>query len=102
MPKTDKDTGKTYLKIDSLTGAIFEQILEYIYTSVIVMNDENIQDILQAADILLMSDLKELCCEYLEQCITVSNCLGIRYFTEQFSCPRVCHKATNFMDEHFL
>ena len=60
-----------------------------------------VKDILQAADILLMSDLKELCCDYLESCITVGNCIGIREFAEQFSCPRVLFAATSFMDEHF-
>ena len=48
-----------------------------------------------------MTDLKELCCDFLEQCITPSNCLGIHEFTEQFSCPRVHHKADVYLDEHF-
>ena len=64
-------------------------------------NSAFLQDMLQAADVLLMGDLKELCCDYLESCITVGNCIGIREFAEQFSCPRVLFAATSFMDEHF-
>ncbi|XP_021379318.1 gigaxonin-like [Mizuhopecten yessoensis] len=79
----------------------FETILDYIYTSEIKISDENIQDILQAADLLLLVDLKELCCDYLEQCITAQNCLGIREFSSRFSCPWIHLKASMFLDEHF-
>jgi kelch-like protein 16 (gigaxonin) len=48
-----------------------------------------------------MGDLKELCCDYLEGCITVANCLGICQFAEQFSCPLVLHKALCFLDDNF-
>lgn len=79
----DKVFGFVFYKID-ITDFIMNVLSEF-----------------QAADILLMEDLKEVCCEYLEQCISVSNCLGIREFAERFCCPRVYHAATNFMDEHF-
>ncbi|XP_023932776.1 gigaxonin-like [Lingula anatina] len=91
----------TAVDINEMDPEIFEQILDYIYTSVIMMDEENIQDILQAADILLMADLKDLCCDYLEQCISVQNVLGVQEFAERFSCPRVYHAATLFLDEHF-
>ena len=58
--------------------------------------------LLQAADLLLMESLKSLCCDYLEQCITTSNCIGIRDFSECYSCPRVLHVVLTFIDEHFL
>ncbi|ELU05864.1 hypothetical protein CAPTEDRAFT_177887 [Capitella teleta] len=102
MSSTEDPSNRAALNEDVVTSATFHEILEYIYTSNISLGEENIQDTLQAADHLLMIDLKELCCEYLEQCITVANCLGIRSFSERFSCPRVCHVATSYLDEHFL
>ena len=41
-----------------MTVESFKVILDYIYTGRISLNNENIQDILQASDLLLMTDLK--------------------------------------------
>lgn len=79
----------------------FQTILDYIYTSNISLCDENIQDMLQASDLLLLIDLKALCCEYIEQCISPQNCIGIREFSALYSCPWVHHKASCYLDEHF-
>lgn len=79
----------------------FQTILDYIYTSNISLCDDNIQDILQASDLLLLIDLKALCCEYIEQCISPQNCIGIREFAALYACPWVHHKASCYLDEHF-
>ncbi|KAL3860467.1 hypothetical protein ACJMK2_010590 [Sinanodonta woodiana] len=88
----------THLSISSDT---FETILDYIYTSDITLSDDNIQDILQAADILLLTDLKNMCCEYLEQCVTPHNCLGILEFASRFTCPWVQLKMSQYLDKYF-
>ncbi|KAG7159515.1 Gigaxonin-like [Homarus americanus] len=79
----------------------FELILNFIYTGKVVLDNDNIQDILQASDLLLMSDLKELCIEFLMNRIDVDNCLGILQFAQQFTCPRLVHFAQDFIYEHF-
>ncbi|XP_033096250.1 gigaxonin-like [Anneissia japonica] len=89
------------IDIDELSAETFDQILKFTYSGEIELNEENIQDILQAADVLLMADLKNLCCEFLEDCICSSNCLGIRNFTELYSCPRVHRLATDWLETNF-
>lgn len=79
----------------------FETILDYIYTSEIQLSEENIQDILQAADVLLLGDLKDICCEYLEGCISPDNCLGIMDFASRFTCPWLHLKVSQYVDENF-
>lgn len=41
-----------------ITCKTFELILDFIYTGRVVLDNDNIQDILQASDLLLMTDLK--------------------------------------------
>ncbi|XP_074646021.1 gigaxonin-like [Tubulanus polymorphus] len=98
---TDAAAAAEAVVLDDISTQTFAQILEYIYTSVITLNEENIQDILQAADLLLLAELKSLCCEYLEQCLSSNNCLGIIDFSERYSCPRVLYKAQQYLHEHF-
>ncbi|KAK8720664.1 hypothetical protein OTU49_013175 [Cherax quadricarinatus] len=87
-------------KLD-ITCKTFELILDFIYTGRVILDNDNIQDILQASDLLLMTDLKELCIKFLMARIDVDNCLGILQFAQQFSCPRLVHFAQDFICQHF-
>ncbi|GFS02086.1 gigaxonin [Elysia marginata] len=79
----------------------FRLILDYIFTSEVSLNPNNIQDVLQAADQLLMSDLKDICCEYLNTCINAQNCIGILDFTSQLSCTWWHKKVCQYLDANF-
>ncbi|XP_071957412.1 gigaxonin-like [Antedon mediterranea] len=89
------------IDINDVNARTFDQIIKYVYCGEIELNEGNIQDVLQASDVLLMADLKNLCCEFLEDCICSSNCLGIRTFTELYSCPRVHRLATDWLETNF-
>lgn len=55
----------------------------------------------QASDLLLMTDLKSLCCQFLEGCITAENCIGIRLFSLHYCLYHVNYAATEFLQTHF-
>lgn len=55
----------------------------------------------QASDLLLMTDLKSLCCQFLESCITAENCIGIRLFSLHYCLYHVHYAATEFLQTHF-
>lgn len=55
----------------------------------------------QAADMLLLTDLKSLCCQFLESCITAENCIGIRLFSLHYCLHHVHHVATEYLQTHF-
>uniref|UniRef100_A0A0P4WEU7 Kelch-like protein diablo n=2 Tax=Scylla olivacea TaxID=85551 RepID=A0A0P4WEU7_SCYOL len=84
-----------------ITCATFQVILDFIYTGKVVIDNDNIEEILKASDLLLMTDLKELCIQYLLGKIDVDNCLGVLQFAQQFSCPRLVHYVKDFICEHF-
>lgn len=65
------------------------------------LSEETIQDMVQASDLLLMTDLKLLCCQFLESCITAENCIGIRLFSLRYCLHHVFHVATDFLQTHF-
>lgn len=56
---------------------------------------------MQAADMLLLTDLKSLCCQFLESCITAENCIGIRLFSLHYCLHHVHHVATEYLQTHF-
>lgn len=67
----------------------------------IALSEETIQDMVQASDLLLMTDLKSLCCQFLESCITAENCIGIRLFSLHYCLYHVHYAATEFLQTHF-
>ncbi|KAL8560902.1 hypothetical protein ACOMHN_059086 [Nucella lapillus] len=91
--------GKTCISLN-VSVDTFHSILDYIYTCEIHLTEDNIQDLLQAADLLLLGDLKEVCCSFLEDCIAPHNCIGIRDFTARLSCPWLHLRVSHYLDEH--
>lgn len=69
--------------------------------SQIRLNEDTIQDVVQAADLLLLTDLKALCCEFLEGCIAAENCIGIRDFALHYCLHHVHYLATEYLETHF-
>lgn len=67
----------------------------------ITLREETIQDMVQASDLLLMTDLKSMCCKFLESCITAENCIGIRLFSLHYCLYHVHYVATEFLQTHF-
>lgn len=98
-----KYDGKTCINLDNLNLSVetFETILNYVYTSEVTLNTDNIQDVVRAADVLLLTDLKDMSCEFLQGCFSPHNCIGIRDFTSRLSCPWIHLIVTQYLDEHF-
>uniref|UniRef100_A0AAQ4RL32 BTB domain-containing protein n=1 Tax=Gasterosteus aculeatus aculeatus TaxID=481459 RepID=A0AAQ4RL32_GASAC len=97
-----KEDGSTYrIELQGVSMATMKQILDYIFSGDITLSEETIQDMVQASDMLLMTDLKNLCCQFLKSCITAENCIGIRHFSLHYCLHHVHYAATEFLQTHF-
>ncbi|XP_017321055.1 gigaxonin isoform X2 [Ictalurus punctatus] len=97
-----KEDGSTYrIELQGISMPIMKQILDYIFSGEISLSEDTIQDVVQAADMLLLTDLKSLCCQFLESCITAENCIGIRLFSLHYCLHHVHHVATEYLQTHF-
>ncbi|KAM8891983.1 gigaxonin isoform 1-T2 [Spinachia spinachia] len=97
-----KEDGSTYrIELQGVSMATMKQILDYIFNGDITLSEETIQDMVQASDMLLMTDLKNLCCQFLKSCITADNCIGIRHFSLHYCLYHVHYAATEFLQTHF-
>ncbi|KAJ8301287.1 hypothetical protein KUTeg_020274 [Tegillarca granosa] len=77
-------------------------IIDYMYTGNITVNKESVQDVVVLADLLQMSDLKKICCKYMETLLDVSNCLGVWDFSEKYSCTELLDKSLMLLKQRFL
>lgn len=78
-----------------------ELLVEYVYTSVVDVTEENVQVLLTAANLLQLTDVRDACCDYLQTQLDPSNCLGIRDFADIHGCVDLLNYADTYIEQHF-
>ena len=71
---TEKKEG--VIKLEQTSNAVMGEVLEYLYTGHVDINEQNVFDLLQLADFLIVPNLKVKSVEFISQTLSSSNCLG--------------------------
>uniref|UniRef100_A0A671SLB7 Kelch-like protein 10 n=1 Tax=Sinocyclocheilus anshuiensis TaxID=1608454 RepID=A0A671SLB7_9TELE len=91
-----------FYDIPGMSRNIMSLIIQYAYTGSVFITEENVLELLVAADQFLVSGLVDACCQFLESRLCPENCIGICMFTEDFhSCSKLRHKAKLYILQHF-
>ncbi|XP_068165914.1 kelch-like protein 10 [Antennarius striatus] len=85
---------KTCFTIPDVSAEAMEVIIDFAYSGSVSVTEDNVQELLIAADSLDILDIVEACNNFLEENLTPENCIGVRRLS--ISSPQVQHKA------HFL
>ena len=80
----------------------FSSLLDFIYTSKLVINDENVQQLLPASDILRLTNVRDACCQYLQNQLDPSNALGILLFGDTHNCHDLVKNTEEYVLENFI
>lgn len=89
------------ITIQGVDPAALNLLVEYMYTSNIYITEENVQILLQAANLLILTEVKQACCDFLQSQLDPSNCIGIRGFADMHGCMDLFNYAENFIEQHF-
>lgn len=76
-------------------------LIEYVYTSLVEVTEDNVQILLTAANLLQLTDVRDACCDYLQTQLDPSNCLGIRDFADIHGCIDLLNYADTYIEQHF-
>ncbi|MGH0135735.1 UNVERIFIED_CONTAM: hypothetical protein FKN15_050779 [Acipenser sinensis] len=98
MREADKDI----VQILGVEADVFEMLLEFIYSGVVNVTVENVQELIITADMLQLSEVVKICCEFLKVQMDPSNCVGIYQFLEQIACLDMMEFTENYIHVHFL
>ncbi|XP_078370447.1 kelch-like protein 7 [Oculina patagonica] len=98
-----KEKKEGVIKLEETSKAEMEEVLEYLYTGHVDINEHNAFDLLQIADFLIIPSLKKLSSKFISQTLSSSNCIKAYYFAERYQCPELQKSArdltfANFMD----
>lgn len=98
MLESDKD----WVEIRGTDHQTMAFLLEFMYCGSIEITVENVQTILQGASLLGLHSLRNLCAHFLQSQLTASNCLGIHYFADMYTCIELEATARHFIYQNFL
>ena len=84
-----------------MEGGALGALIDFAYTSSLVICQETVQAIMAAANHLQIMDVVDACCDFLRNQIDPENCLGIVAFAEMLSCDQLQSIGWQFALENF-
>ena len=97
-----KENREGIVRFEEISGAVMEDVLEFIYTgSVEVLTQENCKDLIAAANYLLIPGLKTVSGRFLERQMSKSNCISTFYFAEMYQCEELIINTRKFIHANF-
>ncbi|XP_046704835.1 kelch-like protein 4 isoform X2 [Silurus meridionalis] len=90
------------IKMEGVDPEALRSLVHFAYTGVLELKEETIESLLSAACLLQLSQVIEVCCNFLMKQLHPSNCLGIRSFADAQGCMDLLNVAHKYTMEHFL
>ncbi|XP_071758375.1 kelch-like protein 10 [Centroberyx gerrardi] len=87
--------------IPGVSADMMRLLIEFAYTRSVPVTEENVEELLVAADQLCVMGVVRSCCEFLEAQLCPENCIGIWNFVDVYYCPDLRSKAFLFILRHF-
>ncbi|GMR58609.1 hypothetical protein PMAYCL1PPCAC_28804 [Pristionchus mayeri] len=96
-----KETNQRRIVLCDISSVALRQLVNYVYTSRLLISADNVQQLLFAASILQMDAVSDHCQKYMSQWLTAQNCISLRQFAEQHNCSSLLLSTDAFAVEHF-
>ncbi len=97
-----EETSARVVEVRGVTFVGLKNVIDFIYTSEIKIQANNIDDILPTAHLLQMTDIVDECKEWMSREITKDNCFNFLQLAERYSIETVENAITDFILEHFV
>lgn len=89
------------VKLEGLPASVMDQLLSYLYTGEIQVSEANAENLIAAANYLLLPRLKNIACKFLEQHMSSSNCIFSYLFAERYDCKDLQSYAGQLIKKNF-
>ena len=89
------------VRFQEISGAVIEDVLEFVYTGSVEVTQENSKDLIAAANYLLIPSLKEVSGRFLKRQMSLSNCISTFYFAEMYQCDELITNTRKFIHANF-
>ena len=96
-----KESHERIVRLEEISGSVMEDVLNFTYTGTVEVTEENAEELVAAANYLLISSLKAISGRFLGQMMNHSNCISTFYLAEKYHCDELFTESKNFIQENF-
>ena len=96
-----KENQEGIARFEEISGSVMEDVLQFIYTGSVEITQENSEDLIAAANYLLLPGLKTVSGRFLEGQMSNSNCISTFYFAEKYECEELVANSRKFIHANF-
>lgn len=79
-----QESRQTVIKLQGISRKAMDQLLDFMYEGRLKLDEENVESVFQAADLLEVSVLSRACVQFLQERVCHSNCLGLMDFASSY------------------
>ena len=97
-----KESQSNFVELSEIKCTTIAEVLQFVYTGEASINSSNAQDLVKAADYLIIPSLKSNAAQFLEELINACNCLVLESFACQYNCDSLRQTAVKFKLQHFV
>uniref|UniRef100_A0A8C9JIU3 Kelch like family member 4 n=1 Tax=Panthera tigris altaica TaxID=74533 RepID=A0A8C9JIU3_PANTA len=90
------------VRMEGVDPNALNSLVQYGYTGVLHLKEDTIENLLAAACLLQLTQVIEVCSNFLIRKLHPSNCLRIRSFGDTQGCTELLSVAHNYTMEHFI
>jgi len=89
------------IELEETTASVMEDVLKYVYTGNVSVTEESSHNLIATADYLLLPGLKTAACDFLEENVSIENCVFNYYFAEKYQCVELKEKCCQQINSNF-
>ncbi|XP_053737900.1 kelch-like protein 10 [Synchiropus splendidus] len=93
---------QTLFTVSGVSADTMGSMIHFLYSGSVSVRDDNVWNLLQAADYFNVSDMMQACCAHLAEQLCLESCIHLWKFTKSIHPPPPVHgKAFTFIMSHF-
>ena len=96
-----KEKEEGVIRFHEISKSILSDVLGFIYTGSVEINEKNARNLIIAADYLLLESLKIISGRFLEKQMSSYNCISTIHFAEKYRCEELVLRSTKFIQDNF-
>lgn len=94
-------SGKEVYDIPGLSPNMMRLILDFAYTGLVAVTEENVQELLLTADQFNVMGIVRVCCSFLQELLDPQNCISIWRLSNVSVFSELQQAALSFITDHF-
>lgn len=96
----DKSTGMIKLDKTDILPEVFLKVLEYLYTGIARLKQDDVLDVLALSEEFGIPTLKEMCSEFIQESVDVENSCMLLEMSREFNCTSLTSFCLRFIDKN--